>query len=387
MAEGTAAMAFYGSQTSENILDATVAACEEADFTVAPENRAGGDVVENELGKITVECDQWRFDLHFEDDPSPDAPVLMIGCGQKIYPSSADDEAEYQRKMTAMYELLCRLAMAINSDYAPLFNPSGRSAMPTGTDIIETLAELPRMAVYSPEALDSAGGLEALYQTEPWYTATLSDGKIVVVETQVPWADGGWRPPTDADFIESASFAEPQSDEGTRRGFSDPFAELEMGDYGVDVCVPRTKISTSFPKEDLEPVRVYVDENRDLRTVDADTFVRNIVDEDPGDDMAFIKAMLSDMPADADPDKALVSTLLDGQIPASFVSLEAPAYENVVTAVMDLDTDVNKVKLLQRLSQLARQGGVSEADLQEIVEMLDDVAPENIDQYIVDRLQ
>lgn len=387
MAEGTAAMAFYTSRTDEEMRGAVVAACEEAGFSVAPENVIDGNIVDNELGEVIIEYDQWRFDLHFEDDPQPDTPALMIGCGQKIYPNAADDTGEYQRKMTAIYELLCRLAVAVDSDYAPLFNPVGRSAMPTGNDIIETLAELPRMAVYSPEMLDDAGGVEALYQTDPWYTATLSDGKVVVIETQEPWADGGWRPPTEAEYMTVASFAEPQSDEDTRRGFSDPFARVAVGEYGTDVCVPRSKISPVFQNEDIELVRVYVDENRDLRRADTDAFVRNIVDDDPGDDMAFIKSMLKNVPATADPDQALVSTLLDGPIPASFVTLEAPADDNVVTAVMGLDTDVSKVELLQQLSQFARQDGISAAEIQTVVETLDDVAAENIDRYIADRLR
>lgn len=380
-------MAFYTSRAGESVINDAIAVCEDADFVVAEENKVDGEIVENQLGEIFVEYNQWRFDLHFEDDKRPpEAPLLMVGCGQKIYPTNADTEAEYQRKMEAIFELFCRLAVALDADYAPLFNPVGRSAMPEGRPILDTIGELPRMAVYSDSILDDFGSINTLYDTDPWYTATLADGKTVVVETREPWADGGWHPPTEAAFIESASFTDPPVTEETRRGFSDPFATLDAGEYGTDVCVPRDEISQSFPNEDIQLVRVYIDENCHLRRVEDDTFVRNVVDEDPGDDMAFVKAMLADVPAEANPNDVMLSALLDGLIPESFVRLDEPTGENVVTAVMTLDTEVSKFELLRTLGQLTQQEGVSPAELQTVVGTLDDLDGENIDRYLRDQL-
>ncbi|NHX41536.1 hypothetical protein G9C82_18025 [Haloarcula sp. R1-2] len=186
--------------------------------------------------------------------------------------------------------------------------------------------------------------------------------------------------------MESASFTEPPETEETRRGFSDPFATLDAGAYGTDVCVPRDEISQSFPNEDIQLVRVYVDKNRHLRRVEDDTFVRNVVNEDPGDDVAFVKAMLADVPAEADPDDVMVSALLDELIPESFVRLDEPDDENVVTAVMALDTDLSKFELLRTLGRLTEQEGVSPAELQTVVGTLNDLDGKNIDRYLRDQL-
>ncbi|WP_228841660.1 hypothetical protein [Haloarcula sp. CBA1127] len=83
---------------------------------------------------------------------------------------------------------------------------------------------------------------------------------------------------------------------------ADPFAALAVGDYGADVCVHRDDISTEFPNEILELVRVRVDENRDLRRVASDRFVRNVVRADSDDRHSVIKRMLADVPADATED-------------------------------------------------------------------------------------
>lgn len=171
---------------------------------------------------------------------------------------------------------------------------------------------------------------------------------------------------------------------------ADPFAALAVGGHGADVCVHRDDISTEFQNEILELVRVRVDENRDLRRVDSDRFVRNIAVADSNDRHSVIERMLADIPADATDDDRYVSALLRDVIPPEFVRLDDPDDENVVTKVMRLDTDVSKIKLLVSLGRVAQQDDFTAADLDSMEGALDTLNElddnENIDQYIRERL-
>jgi len=170
----------------------------------------------------------------------------------------------------------------------------------------------------------------------------------------------------------------------------DPFAALDIGEYGADVCVHRDDISTEFPNEILELIRVQVNEDRDLRRVDSGQFVRNVVYADSDDRHSVIKQMLADVPSDATDDNLYVSALLRDVIPPAFVRLDDPDNESVVTKVMRLETDVNKIKLLVSLGRVARQDDFTADDLGSMEGALDTLNElddnENIDQYIEAKL-
>ncbi|PCR92543.1 hypothetical protein CP557_00150 [Natrinema ejinorense] len=158
---------------------------------------------------------------------------------------------------------------------------------------------------------------------------------------------------------------------------------------GTDLCVPREKIGPEFRNEDLELVHVRVDEERNLRRLDTGAFVRNVVNEDPGDPAAFMMAMLEDVPADAAADELMVSTLLRG-VPPAFVRLDDRDDETIVSKVMALDVDVAKVDLLISLGRVAREGGLTEEGLREMDRFLENLEGvedvEGIEQRIRDRL-
>ncbi|MDS0474448.1 hypothetical protein [Natrinema sp. 1APR25-10V2] len=393
MAEGTAVMAFYTSRSLDGVVDDAFASSEQAGFDIDADSEQVESGIENQYLEFDGYYDRWWFDFAFnlDADRPPSEPVLSIGCGQRIYPPNAADEADYRAKMDGIFELLCRLAVTLEADYAPLFNPMGRRAVPESRPIAEAVEELPRMGVYSRELLDELGGVTAMFESLPWSTASLEDGKTVVIESDTPWLDGGWRPPTEAAYLDDAAFDEsddPVSNE--RRGLADPFAALETGEMGTDLCVPREKIAPEFRNEDLELVRVRVDEQRDLRRTDTDSFVRNIVDDDPGDDAAFMMAMLADIPADAVEADLMVSALLRDAIPPAFVRLDDSSGETVVSRVMALDTGINKVELLVSLGRVAREAEFAAGDVQEMeqglerLETLDDTV--DLDQYLRNRL-
>ncbi|AAV48350.1 unknown [Haloarcula marismortui ATCC 43049] len=100
--------------------------------------------------------------------------------------------------------------------------------------------------------------------------------------------------------------------------------------------------------------------------------------------------MLADVPSDATDDNLYVSALLRDVIPPAFVRLDDPDNESVVTKVMRLETDVNKIKLLVSLGRVARQDDFTADDLGSMEGALDTLNElddnENIDQYIEAKL-
>jgi len=389
MSDGVVTVGVYDPDSTKQFVAETRAAFERAGFDGTELNEEQSD------GHVTfkVPYGHWNIRVHVNTDGEygMDEPAVHLGLGEMIYPYRWDDADTYRQAMSGMFELVCRLATGLDAAYTPVFDSEGRAmaVIPRDRPIGEAVESPPILGVYSDDVLAQFGGLDALYDSPPWYTAELSSGKTVVVESEDPW--DGWQPPTDAEFIRTATFNDDtDTPETERRGFSDPFAALDVGAIGADVCVPREDISQSFPNEDIELVRVRIDENRDLRRFDSDRYVRNIVDEDPGDDMAFIKAMLEDIPTDATERDPMVSALLDERIPPSFVRLDDADDENVVTKVMNLDTTVSKFELLLSLGRVAQQDDFTTDDLNSMEGALDTLNElddtENIDQYIRERL-
>jgi hypothetical protein len=332
-----------------------------------------------------------RFGIRFENEQRPpDAPLLSIGLGQKIYPERVDNANEYQERMTALLELQCRVATAADANYGPLFNPPDRYAMPEGRPIGEAVEDAPRLGVYSPTVLGQFGGPEALFEEPPWYTGELPDGKTVVIGCKEFWKQGRWTPPTDAEFLKTATFYQTDPNRMRERELSDPFTALDHGEYGADICVHRDDISESFTNDDIQLVRAYAGRNRDLRHVDDERFVRNVVDVDLDSDLAYIQRMLAEIPTDATDDDLMISALLQKTIPPSFVRLEDADDENVVTKVLTLNTGVSKIKLLVSLGRVARQDEFGADDLESIEGILDTLHElddtEDIDQHIRNRL-
>ena len=386
-------IAFYTSRPPDTVVDTAFSACKRAGFRVDETNERTQQVLDQEYKTVGITYDERSFSIAFNlaEDRPPGEPILSVRCGNLSDTASATNEREFRRRMDGFFELLCRLSVALDVDYAPIIHPDNRGVAPDDRPIAESLDELPRIGVYNRTVIDQFGGLEAPFDSPPWYTATLERDKIVVVETQRPWDDVDWRPPTDADFVTDASFADPA--ERGQQGppdFEDPFAALETGAIGTDLCVPRERIGPEFRNEDLELVRVRVDGQRDLRRLETGAFVRNVVDEAPGDPAAFMMAMLEEIPPGATEDDLMVSALLHEAVPPAFIQLDDPDAQNVVTAVSDLELDVNKVELLVSLGSLARTEGFDDEDYAELIGFLETLdrleSVENIETAVRDRL-
>lgn len=163
-------------------------------------------------------ADEYQFEVPFhesrfivkyttDDDRNPAEPaVRLTALTHSVHPKWSDDVDEYQRRMDDVLELLSRLAMELEAEYVALIDAQehGTDATPSGDSIPETVSIPPPIGIYSTMVLDEFGGPTELAETPPWYTAELADGRTVVVTIEEPWADGGWRPPMEAPYLEQA---------------------------------------------------------------------------------------------------------------------------------------------------------------------------------------
>lgn len=332
-----------------------------------------------------------RVSVAFTYDSIPET-FLEISTRREIFVPE-DDEGEYEELTGAVVELVRRLAIehdpyyVMSPDMEIAMGADPTDVMPMATDF--ELERIPWFGVYSPSLIEDLGGREHMLETPAWHVEELETGSILLIRTRAPWANTGRDHPVDRYLLdgEDESIDDPDTDS---LGLQDPFAALSAGEYGADVCVAPEDIDPEFPNEDLQLERVYVDENGDLRRVDDDTFVRNVVDGHYEDDGAFLEAMLSEVPDDADHDRLMVSTLLHERIPTTFVRLEDPDDENVVTRVLDLGVDIDKHDLLFSLARVANEGDFEDdevASIEGALETLADVDdPEVAEQIIEERL-
>jgi len=283
-----------------------------------------------------------------------------MSIGESGAPEVWDSDKEYREFFDHFVEFLCQLAIQLDAEYVALLEHGHwAEVIPSDVPLADNIDRLPRLAIYSESLLHDLGGIEAMRDRPPWRVGDLKNGNTLVIWSDEPWCRSGW---IDSSYRDLRT---PQSEDGSNGAsepgnsdqeleLSDPFAVLSPGDYGVDACVAREDIAAEFPNKDLRAVRVYLDEDRNLRRVADDTFVRNVVTEAGGDEQAVIEGMLADIPPDADDEAVRISALLHGAVPPSFVRLDEPDGENVVSRVLELDIETNKIDLLVSLGEAAR---------------------------------
>ncbi|WP_233357368.1 hypothetical protein [Halococcoides cellulosivorans] len=273
-----------------------------------------------------------------------------------------------------------------------MFNSQKRGVevVPDDRPIAKAIETPPRFGVYADHVLTDLGGVEELFDHDPWYVARLGDHHTLVIEVESPWGD--WRPPTEATYIQSARFGDATGEhaaaESDGTDLSDPFAALDPGEYGTEVCVDPDDVEAGFRDADLELVRVYVDDDRNLRRVEDDRFVRSVIVDGPDDNVAFVDAMLTEAPPDAVPSVPRASALLNDVIPPAFVRAATPDDETVVSRVLALPVETNKIELLVSLGRAYDQS--DEMDVTTIESALDELAdvddPRQVEQFIETRL-
>lgn len=359
----------YDPGVDGDVVERSLEVFEDLGFDVAARERSSG--LMSGFHYLDVPHDQgWSVSIQVneDDDLGADDSVLGLRLQHLVYPDRGQDGVSHEATMDVLFELVVRLAMALDLSYLAVFGmeQADGTVTPDGEPISESIDAPPRMGVYSSALLEALGGVDEFASDDPWYVAELTDGRTVVIRTAWPWGDGGWSPPTGAEYLTSATLDSDDTDAGDVT-LGDPFAALAPGEYGADLVVSQADLDGEFRNEDAELVRVYVDENRDLRRVDDDSFVRNVVTETSGSDHETIGQMAANLPPGTDPEDVPMSVLLNEQVPPSFVHLDAPDGENVVTLVMGLNVQMSKYDVLMALANRARpDDGYTEEELQSI---------------------
>ena len=295
--------------------------------------------------------------------------------------------SKVQQRVDAIVRLLLDIVELVNPAYAWSMLSIGtrpdRGLRPMERPIVDDISRISWLTVFSEELVEDLGGRDHVLETPAWRVETLESGHIVVIATDNP-TDPSFEPASDPE--DHLLDGENQLDESRDNlNLADPFAALDVGEYGADVCLHRDDIARSFPNEDLRLIRVEVDEERNLRRVDTGAFVRNVVDADPGDDADLVGRMLSDIPADATEEDLHVSALFHAAVPPAFVRLDGPDDENLVTKVMALDLNVSKVELLITFGRVAQHDDFTRENLDSMEGAMDTLAQVDADaatQYV-----
>ncbi|WP_336330691.1 hypothetical protein [Haloarcula sp. CGMCC 1.2071] len=401
--EGSVFARFYSDEreTGAEVIEKTLSVCADIGLTehvndsdpLTPDNASI-----SEKGYITVHSDSKAIRLRFrldDWDGLTDAILSVSVDATRLVEIDPESAEKYTGPARVFVELIRQLAVELNPYYVSTSNraimngeiaPTPKAVLPFETPI--TLERLPWLGIYSEPLIERFGGRQRVLDTPAWMVEELENGSILIVTTRIPWEDYGHKHPADRyllDRMDRADAVSPPSDVT----LSDPFASFDPGAIGTDICVHQDDIAPEFANEDLQLIPVRVDEHRNLRHLDTNAFVRNVVTNTTGDKAAIVKRMLSDVPATSD-DDLYVSALLRDVIPPAFVRLDDPDNENVVTKVMRLETDVNKIKLLVSLSRVAQQDDFTTEDLNSMEGALDTLNElddnENIDQYIEAKL-
>jgi len=336
----------------------------------------------NDLKSTSIDTDDYLVTMYdgidvivhsHTDGPEKGDVTLSTQVGGAVWPWNASDDETYQARMSSVLEMICRLANHLNPDYVVLYetNTHGMSVIPKNWAVENGIDQAPVIGIYSDTVIEQWGKIEKLYETTPYYTAELPGGQTLVVESADPWQRRGWSPPTDAEYIASASFHESSDakrDDDRPLGLSDPFAALPDGEYGTDVCICPEDADAEFANDTLHLVPVRVDSAGNLRRRSDDTFVRNVVPEASDDRRETIAAMLSEVPPDAASDDQMVSALLHEAIPPKFVRSDDPDGETVVSKVMALDVETNKIDLLTALGSAVQGSERNDAEALSIVD-------------------
>jgi hypothetical protein len=388
---GTITIAVYPNETPPDAVSRTLDVSDATGLDVSDVNPDESGI-DDRYREISVSRNRGslRCQFNLNDDHSPDEPLLSLGgLSDTVHPQQAQNDGNYDEWMDIVFELVCRLATELGADYAAWLNTARgpMASVPKERPIGEAIERVPVFGVYSTAVLEDLGGVDELFGAEPWYVADIDGERTLVIESEQPWVEGGWRPPTEAVYLDHAEFRD-MADPDHSVQLSDPFADLESGEYGSDVGVEPDDIADEFTNDVLRLRRVRVDDERNLRRAGDSAFVRNIVDEKHDGQLDLIQAMLAEIPRDPNTDEH-ASALLHEAIPRSFVRLDGPDDENVVTKVMNLETDVSKHDLLVSLGRLAQQDDFTDDDLASIegaLDTLDELDGEHVDAYIRENL-
>lgn len=384
--EGVVEVLFYSTERldDEELVEPTLSVCAELGFagkSTTPVDPDEVTLVDGSGTSVYADGRQVRlnFDLEGADEKPIESVLTISAAANGMVSADADPDDEYTGFAHDLVELIRKLTLELDPIYVATFNTHFAPGIPSpetvlAFDVPIDLERIPWLGVYSEPVIEQLGGKEHVLETPAWKVEELENGSILIITTRTPWRGYHSKLPAD-DHLLGADDAEREATDDESAGLSDPFAALDSGELGADVCVYRDDIRDEFRDEDLHLVRVRVDDRGDLRRLEDDTFVRNVVEDNSGGKADVIGRMLDDIPAGATRDEQMVSALLHESVPPSFVRLADPDGENVVTKVMNLDVETNKHDLLVSLGRVAQlEKFDDEEDLEMMYNALDKIA-------------
>lgn len=211
MGHGSWLTLFYVGIPTDEIFDAALEACATTGFDTNSSSEPFPPATGEHERAVKLPIDGWSVTLRFDLDPDRDAkePALTVGgFTHHIDQKTVESEEVHRERMDILFELLTRLAITLDTEYAAVTNTEGQANAITPTDrpFSDHVEAPPLLGVFSEGVLTDFGGVDGLYD-EPWCVATLTDGRTVVIDSHSLWSQSGWEPPTEGPFIERAEKA------------------------------------------------------------------------------------------------------------------------------------------------------------------------------------
>lgn len=175
------------------------------------------------------------------------------------------------------------------------------------------------------------GGRNHVLEAPAWSVEELETGHLLILGSDNP-VDPTYTPSRslEAYLLESGSELDSGTDELARE---DPFRSLSDGELGADVVMDPALVGTEYENDDLTLVQCRRDGDV-LRDAHTGEVIRRIYETDD-------PATGAGSPAQSE----WFTPLLLAEIPPEFVRLRDPDDDNVVTKLMALDVDVDKLAL------------------------------------------
>jgi hypothetical protein len=209
---GTVSIAIYSDRTPPKTVERSVAATEAAGLTVESDQPTEVTVGENDYFEFTADYanSSVRLSFNLSDNRPPDEPVLSLGgLSDTVHPkwARADTDTNYKEWMEIVFELVCRLATQLQADYVAWLNTADdpMKSVPQDRPIGEAVEQPPVFGIYTTQVLENLGGVSSLFNTEPWYIGDIDGDRTAVIESEQPWVESGWQPPTDT-IVKHAEF-------------------------------------------------------------------------------------------------------------------------------------------------------------------------------------
>jgi len=295
-------------------------------------------------------------------------PRLAVGFSMMAVSTDVDlNPAEHtrskvQERIQAVLKLVKNLVVLTTPEYAWSMlrvGPSPHEGLrPTDRPISENIDQFGWLTVLDDSLIEAFGGREHIRAAPAWSVEELESGHMMIVRTDNP-ADPTFEPSgsLETHLLDSEVVQEADSD---AYEIDDPFGSVSDGDLGTDVIIDPALVGNEIENEDLTLVRCRRDGGV-LRDVQTGEVIRRIYDDG---DTATEEL--------ASGDDEQFSPLLLAGLPVEFVRLESVDEESVVTNVMGLDVDVDKLGLLVQLGTAVRPN-VTESDIETVEKLLEQI--------------